>query len=43
MAKQFINIGIEGNDGTGDSNRDEPTKPTKILQNYMLSLDKVDR
>ena len=22
MAKQFINIGIEGNDGTGDSIRD---------------------
>ena len=22
MAKQFVNIGIEGNDGTGDSIRD---------------------
>ena len=30
MAKQFINIGIEGNDGTGDSNqRCVPTNPNE--------------
>ena len=38
MAKQFINIGIEGNDGTGDSNEMHQQIPMKILQNYMLSL-----
>ena len=38
MAKQFINIGIEGNDGTGDRSEMRSTNPMKILQNYMLSL-----
>ena len=29
MAKQIINVGIEGNDGTGDSDRDVLENPNE--------------
>ena len=43
MAKQVINIGVEGNDGTGDSIRNSFRKANENLQNYMQYLDKVDQ
>ena len=41
MAKQDIYLGVEGNDGTGDSIPEAFPKQTKTLQNYMLYLDKA--
>ena len=36
MAKQFVNIGIEGNDGTGDSIRDAFNKVNENFTDCLL-------
>ena len=39
MAKQFVNIGIEGNDGTGDSIRDAFNKVNEnFTELYAVSV-----
>ena len=43
MAKQFINIGIEGNDGTGDVSEMRTNKPTKITELYAVLGRWTDR
>jgi len=41
MARQDINIGVEGNDGTGDSIRESFRKVNENSKKYMLFLAKV--
>lgn len=41
MAKQFVNIGIEGNDGTGDSIRDAFNKVNENFTELYAVLVKV--
>jgi len=45
MAKQQVDIGTEGNDGTGDSIRESFKKVNEILRNcmpYLASGGKLD-